>query len=113
MKGERAAVYPPDVHASLVVAGCEGIKCSQWTGKIQPEVACEVVERARGHHHEEQVALHGRPGHRRHGPVTAGHRERLRAVIRRFESCVPRVLTGLQQAHPDPAFASCPGQTLR
>jgi len=96
-----------------VVAGCEGIESSQRAGKIQAQVACEVVERTRGHHHERQVALHGHPRHRRHRPIAAGHGERFHAVLRCLEGGVHRVLPGLQHAHPDPAFASCPGQALR
>src|SRR3712207_6111604 len=60
-----------------------------------PKVACEVVERTRGHHHERQVVLHGHP--RRHRPIAAGHGERFHAV-----------LPGLQHAHADPAFAELP-----
>src|SRR5215208_3727771 len=40
---ERATVDSPHVHAPLVVSGCEGIESSQWGGKIQAQVACEVV----------------------------------------------------------------------
>ena len=90
----------------------EGIEGAERAREVQPEVAGEVVERARGHHHEGQPALHGHPGHRGHRPVAAGHGERPRAVLRCLESGVPRVLAGLQHAHPDPALASRPGQAL-
>ena len=79
---ECSTVDTPDVHATLVVAGVERVEGAQRTQEVKPEVACEVVERTCGHHHEGQVALHGHLGHRCNRPVAAGHRERPRAVIR-------------------------------
>jgi hypothetical protein len=56
-------------------SGSEGIESSQRAVKIQSEVACEVVERTRGHHHEGQIALNGHPSHRSNRPIAAGHGE--------------------------------------